>query len=270
MKTIERIYLELLQLESRCDSAEISVATKNEILGTLNRLATELDSQIHLLTPTDSSSAQTDWMQFRQRLPAWLKGALTREHLGNILRALERTLQKSPRDHDFLITEGDTIDKESQKLPLSFYLENLQSAFNVGSIFRTADFLGAERLVLGGYTPGPAWPQVQKTAMGANLYVQSDRLTDQGRSLAELRQNSGNIRWVAIETSENALNYTDAYILQPTLFLVGNERYGLSAEALSLADEIRCIHGRGVKNSLNVGVALALVAGEWQRQWLQQ
>ncbi len=207
-------------------------------------------------------------LEFLQRLPAWTSGDYNREHLGHILRSLDRALIKSQRDHDFLICEGDSQKARAPALPLFFLLENLQSAFNVGSVFRTADFVGAEKIFLAGFTPSPAWPQVQKTSMGTSKTLPWQRLADSQTSLQQLRDQQPEIRWIAIETTRDAKDYSEPFGQTPTLFLFGNERHGLSSEALSLADEFRCLRSRGHKNSLNVGVALATLGFEWQRQWL--
>ena len=55
------------------------------------------------------------------------------------------------------------------KLPISFLLENIRSAHNVGSIFRTADGMGASKIFLSGYNCYPPRKDLIKTALGAVL-----------------------------------------------------------------------------------------------------
>ncbi|MNL17976.1 tRNA (guanosine(18)-2'-O)-methyltransferase [compost metagenome] len=152
-----------------------------------------------------------------------------------------------------------------EKLPLVFVLDNIRSAFNVGSIFRTAECVGAERVILCGYTPTPAQAQVEKTAMGTQDYIDWEEGGKLFECLESLKENG--YRIVALETTATAQDLYEPFEREPTAFILGNERFGLDPEILKVIDETRIIPLRGRKNSLNVGVTAAVAGFEWMRQW---
>ena len=128
------------------------------------------------------------------------------------------------RDDQFLITtddkimppvqedasgdgEGDGVAKESsaagavskKTIPLVVVLDNLRSAFNVGSIFRTAECVGASKMYLCGYTATPQDKQTQRTTMGTHEYVEWEH-TDSTLELLERLRRDGSVHIVGLET----------------------------------------------------------------------
>eukprot|EP00960_Hanusia_phi_P036081 752123-Hanusia_phi.AAC.7 len=110
---------------------------------------------------------------------------LLHRHFLAISLPIERKFSRGLRDHEFLITTDDTqLDASMERkdvFPLVVILDNLRSAFNVGSIFRTSECLGIESIVkfsdvhtvllivsqiLCGYTSTPEDSQTSKSAMG--------------------------------------------------------------------------------------------------------
>ena len=77
------------------------------------------------------------------------------------------------KTNDEIKANRPTLDevKFIPKTPISFFLENIRSAYNVGSIFRTADGMGAEKVFLSGYTCKPPRKDLNKTALGAEFSV---------------------------------------------------------------------------------------------------
>lgn len=193
-----------------------------------------------------------------------LHAEMTLRTFVNLLIPVERALGKSLADDDFLVTSADTDWKVGESFPVHLALENLRSAFNVGSLLRTADGLGVEGVHLLGYTPGPDEFKTSKTALGAQNVVAWDRC----ENIAELRAKLPAQTWiVALETVPSAKPLHDPFPQVPTVFIVGNERFGLSKKALEQADEVRRLPMEGQKNSMNVGVVAALAIYEWKRQW---
>ncbi|MEJ5225887.1 MAG: RNA methyltransferase [Anaerolineales bacterium] len=147
---------------------------------------------------------------------------------------------------------------------LEALLDNVRSAWNVGSIFRTADGLGIRRLHLCGITPTPHNKDVRKTALGAEesvdwshhrnaLHAARD-LIEQGAALWALEQDA---RSVALgETHGGAVVETDKRIV----LIVGNEVTGVDPALLDLCERIVHIPMYGSKRSLNVEVAFGIAA----------
>lgn len=152
-----------------------------------------------------------------------------------------------------------------ERYPVSVLLENIRSLYNVGSIFRTADACLLEKVYLTGYTGIPPRKEISKTALGAEEVVPWKHYKNP-LYLARRLKRVG-VRLVALETSENAIPYTDFQPKFPLCLLVGHEVDGLSQELLSLADETIILPMRGRKNSLNVSVAFGIAVYELVGKW---
>lgn len=190
---------------------------------------------------------------------------MTLRHFATIAVPFERYLKKSIQDDDFLVSTTDRDHLIAKRVPLHFVVDNMRSAFNVGSIFRTADTLGAQKIWLTGYTPTPHQLQVEKAALGAALIMDWQTCSFL-EAIENLKKN--NFYIVALETSAKALDISNPFEeKKPVAFIVGNERFGLDKEQLALCDEIRRIPVYGIKNSLNAATAAAIAGYEWRKQW---
>jgi len=193
---------------------------------------------------------------------------MTLKHFVSFAIPFERLLHKTLQDDEFLILENDKGTTPSEKLPLIFVLDNIRSAFNVGSILRTAECLNIEKVILCGYTPLPTQWKVEKTAMGTQEFIPWEEGGKLFECLEELKDEGYQL--VALETAASAVDLFSDFPTEPTAFILGNERFGLDPEILKLIDEVRIIPLRGRKNSLNVGVTAAIAGFEWMRQWRQK
>lgn len=153
------------------------------------------------------------------------------------------------REHNLLIPHTDSTSN-TPFLPIHIYLENLRSAHNVGSIFRTTEALRLGTIHLSPTTPTPESKKVRDAAMGTCTLVPytTSTLDDLPRPL------------IALETSPSATPIEQFAFPHTFTLLVGNEEYGLSAKALSMADHVVTIPLVGAKNSLNVANAFAICA----------
>lgn len=208
-----------------------------------------------------------------KRLSQWAKhldvpenGALELRHFCAILVPFERLASRALRDDEFLILTADNHlhVPRNTALPLAVIIDNLRSAFNVGAIFRTAECLGLQEIALCGYTPTPDDAKVAKTAMGTGIDV-NWRHFPRAADACEVLRSEG-YQLVALETVAGAVSLHDFVFPQKTALIVGNERFGLEADILKLADGVCRIPVRGRKNSLNVGISFGIAAFEWLRQ----
>ena len=147
--------------------------------------------------------------------------------------------------------------------PFVVIADNIRSAFNAGGIFRTADFFGASRLVLCGYTPGPDNPQVMKTALGAHASTPWLRIPDVRDAIDSLR-GEGFIIY-ALETAVGAHSISSFTPCFPCALILGNERFGIDPDVVARADAVLEIRSLGMKNSLNVVSAFAVAAAFFRR-----
>jgi tRNA G18 (ribose-2'-O)-methylase SpoU len=145
-------------------------------------------------------------------------------------------------------------------------LHNIRSLHNVGSIFRTADAAGVEKLYLCGITPRPIdefgkfRPQIVKVALGAEKTVPWEKCSSASRLIGKLKKDGYKI--FAIEQSKKSIPYYKMSAFpgeSGVAVVVGNEIKGLPAAILKKADKILEIPMRGKKESLNVAVAFGIV-----------
>ncbi len=159
--------------------------------------------------------------------------------------------------HPELLARQETRQKEP-KLPFCVVLNNIRSLYNVGSIFRTADGVGIEKLWICGITGFPPDSQISKTALGAENEVPWEYRKEACSVLRELKTRGYKI--VFLEQVEGSAPYQDYEPTGPVCLVVGNEVEGVSEDLLSLCDGTIEIEMAGLKNSLNVAVAFGVVA----------
>lgn len=141
-------------------------------------------------------------------------------------------------------------------------LHDVRSAHNVGSLFRTSDALGIEKIYLTGYTPSPLdrfgrpVKEVAKTALGAEKTIPWEK-TSIKALLNKLKEEKRTL--LAIEQAENSVDYKKVKIGDDTVFLLGNEVTGISKDILKEMDQIVEIPMKGKKESLNVAIAGSVV-----------
>jgi 23S rRNA (guanosine2251-2'-O)-methyltransferase len=150
------------------------------------------------------------------------------------------------------------------RVPVFAVLDNLRSAFNVGSIFRAADCARLSRVVTVGITAHPPNAKLEKTALGTVPFVPWEHHDSIGSALAMVR--SRGIPIVALETTERSASLWEFRFPLPVCLVVGNEALGVSQPALEAADAVIEIPMLGFKNSINVATAFGIAAYEIQRQ----
>lgn len=137
-------------------------------------------------------------------------------------------------------------------------LENIRSAYNVGSFFRTADGAGVQKLILAGITPTPPHNGIAKTALGAENAVAWEHTWRTLEMLKALKEEGYAI--VVVEKTAQAQDFQTFDYPSQTCLVFGHEVDGVSDQVLALADATLQIPMRGIKESLNVSSAFAIVA----------
>jgi 23S rRNA (guanosine2251-2'-O)-methyltransferase len=157
------------------------------------------------------------------------------------------------------------VPREGDKLPagikIHVLLDNIRSAWNVGSILRTADGFGFEHAYLCGITPSPEQVEVRKTALGAEKFVTWSAHPNGLEKVRELREAGWQI--LALEKAKQSIPVQVglSWIKQgPSLLVMGNEVTGVDPDILALADRVVHIPMHGQKRSFNVAVAFAAAA----------
>ena len=159
--------------------------------------------------------------------------------------------------------------KQADKIPLIAVLENIRSAYNVGSVFRTADAFLLEGIYICGYTAYPPHKEIKKTALGAEDTVHWKHFKNIKEAIDDLKTNGYTIYAVEQAIGSIKLNeYTDRN--QKIAVIFGNEVTGVEQSTIALCDGCIEIPQLGVKHSLNISVAAGIVLWEMVRDHLSR
>ncbi|MBO5832005.1 MAG: TrmH family RNA methyltransferase [Alistipes sp.] len=152
------------------------------------------------------------------------------------------------------------------KLPVVAVLDNVRSAQNVGSFFRTADAFGIEHIALCGISSTPPNREIHKTALGAELSVAWSYYPTTLECVEKLR--SEGYRILAVEQIENStmLNTFRAEEGVKYALIFGNEVEGVDQAVVDVVDGAIEIPQVGIKHSLNVSVSAGVLMWEMFRQ----
>ena len=143
-------------------------------------------------------------------------------------------------------------------LPFVVVLDNIRSLHNVGSIFRTADGIGIEKIYLTGITGHPPSNQISKIALDAEETVNWEYVQDIKNVVQDLKQKGYKV--VCLEQIDQSVSYSEVDYDQKTCLIIGNEIDGISESVVPYCDLAIDIPMNGLKNSLNVSVAFGVVA----------
>jgi len=155
--------------------------------------------------------------------------------------------------------------KAAEKTPVIVVLENIRSAYNVGSVFRTADAFLLEAVYTTGYTAHPPHKQISKTALGADESVDTRHFASAAAAIDHLKAN--NYRILAVEQAEGSLllNRFEHGVGEKVAVVFGNEVSGVEQETILLCDGCLEIPQLGMKHSINIATAAGIVLWEMVR-----
>lgn len=156
---------------------------------------------------------------------------------------------------ELLLRQRDTPQSQ---LPFTVVLNNIRSLYNVGSIFRTADGAGVEKIWLCGITGLPPDSKISKTAIGAEKSVPWEYCRNARECISHLKSQGYQI--ILLEQAEASIPYHKFEAFSPVCLILGNEISGVQDQLLELCDAALEIEMAGLKNSLNVTVAFGIVA----------
>ncbi len=141
-------------------------------------------------------------------------------------------------------------------------LHDIRSTHNVGSIFRTSDALGVNKIYLSGYTPKPIdkferpRKDIAKVALGAEKSISWEYVDSPVKLLKDLKKKKFEV--IVLEQSKKSVDYKKVKVKGNAIFVVGNEVLGTDKEILDIADIVAEIPMEGEKESLNVSVAFGV------------
>lgn len=171
---------------------------------------------------------------------------------------LNRPLVAEPETGPHSVAE----QREDRREKWAVLLDNIRSAWNVGSILRSADGFGFAHAYLCGITPPGDHEAVQKTALGAEDSVPWSYHRDAVKLVKGLKSRDWKI--FALETAPRAVEIhqlaSTLTVVQPRVLIMGNEQTGVDPELLDLCDAVLEIPMQGEKKSFNVAIAFGIAA----------
>lgn len=155
--------------------------------------------------------------------------------------------------------------RQSEKLPVIAVLENIRSAYNVGSVFRTADAFLLEGIYICGYTAYPPHKEIKKTALGAEDTVSWKYFKKIEDTIIDLH--SAGYKVYAVEQAVGSWKLGSFSVEEDKVAVIfGNEVTGVEQNTIALCDGIIEIPQLGMKHSLNVATAAGVVLWELIRE----
>lgn len=155
--------------------------------------------------------------------------------------------------------------KNIEKTPITIVLDNIRSALNVGSVFRTSDAFLIENIILCGITATPPNKEIRKAALGASDSVNWEFEEDTINAVSKLKNKGYHIMGIEqAEKSSKLNNFTLPN--KPIAIIMGNEVKGVAQNVIDICDEVMEIPQFGTKHSLNISVTTGIVIWELWRK----
>lgn len=151
------------------------------------------------------------------------------------------------------------------KFPITLLCENVTNAANVGSLFRTADAFGLEKIIFCG-SPIPSGRKMTKTSRATEKYINFE-WQEHASEVCNTLKSSGH-QIVALEITETStpLSKMIFELDQPIVLVIGDENFGISEACLQVSDHILHIDMFGQNSSMNVVQATSIALYEMTKQ----
>ncbi len=157
---------------------------------------------------------------------------------------------------------------KTDKIPLVIVLDNVRSALNVGSVFRTADAFRVNKIYLCGITPVPPNRDILKSALGATETVQWEYAESTLNIIQHLKQQDFYLAAIEQTNSSIALNEFVLPEEKKIALVFGHEVNGVDQQVINNCDASIEIPQQGTKHSLNIAVCTGIVIWEMFKKYL--
>ena len=148
--------------------------------------------------------------------------------------------------------------KIAEKTPITIVIDNVRSALNIGSVFRTSDAFLIENIILCGITATPPNKEIRKTSLGSTDSVNWKYVENTTDAVQQLIKEGYYV--VGVEQADKS-TLLDEFKLpkKPIAIIMGNEVNGVDQEVINLCYEVIEIPQFGTKHSLNIAVTTGIV-----------
>lgn len=164
-------------------------------------------------------------------------------------------------------TEVDPeLSRSIRKNPITIILDDVLDTYNVGSVFRLADAVAAEKVILCGATLTPPNSRIKKASINTTGWVEWEYAPTALDAIKKLKVQIPKLSVVAVEQDSRSKPFYKVEYAFPLAIVVGNETNGVSHDVLDLADLIVEMPMWGVNISLNVMVSCGIILYEIMKQ----
>ena len=155
--------------------------------------------------------------------------------------------------------------KSAEKTPITIVLDNVRSALNVGSVFRTSDAFLIENIILCGITATPPNKEIRKAALGSTDSVKWEYIKNTTDAVKQLIKDGYHV--VGIEQADKSTQLNEFELpKKPIAIILGNEVNGVDQQAIDLCNEVIEIPQFGTKHSLNIAVTSGIIIWDlWKK-----
>lgn len=150
--------------------------------------------------------------------------------------------------------------KTIKRNPIYLVLDHVLDTYNIGSIFRLADAIGAKKVYICGDSEYPPSSRIHKAAVGTEEWVPWEKRDNAVSVLKELKKDG--VQIIAVEQSPTSTSYSllPMKVKFPCAIVIGHETDGVSKEVLENADICIEFPMFGVNKSFNVWGSAAIIS----------
>jgi 23S rRNA (guanosine2251-2'-O)-methyltransferase len=160
------------------------------------------------------------------------------------------------------------VFKKIKRNPVYIILDNVLDTYNIGAVFRLADAVAAEKVILCAGSETPPNSRIKKASINTTEWVPWEYFPTAVEAIENLKLKIENLQVVAVELTDNSVPYDTFAYKFPVALVVGHETDGVGSETLALCDAVVELPMWGINISLNVmvslGIALYEVMGKYQ------
>ena len=155
--------------------------------------------------------------------------------------------------------------KIAEKTPITIVIDNVRSALNIGSVFRTSDAFLIENIILCGITATPPNKEIRKTSLGSTDSVNWKYVENTTDAVQQLIKDGYYV--VGIEQVDKSTSLNEFQLpKKPIAIILGNEVNGVDQQAIDLCNEVIEIPQFGTKHSLNIAVTSGIIIWDlWKK-----
>ncbi len=158
------------------------------------------------------------------------------------------------------------VMRSIKKNPIIIIVDDVLDTYNVGSIFRLADAVAAEKVILCGQTLTPPNSRIKKASINTWQWVDWEYAESAVDAIKKLKGANPTLSVVAVEQDSRSKPFYHTSYTFPVAIIVGNETVGVRREVLDMADRIVELPMWGINTSLNVMVCSGIVLYEIMKQ----